>query len=259
MADELLVENRVSFLRPDYRSSDAAPSRLAAAVELMRSRPGETHTVLSLAKLVGMSRSTFMTSFRRYFGRSPMEFLRSTRLDQAAQLLRTSSLPIKLIGANVGYDSRTSFANAFRRAFGVSAADYRASHGEHASTDIHAVSEHLRTQRGPSQDLAWEVDLASGTVWWSDGTFAALGYKTGKRRATGVARFYERIHPDDRGRVVENASAACSSSEQLTWNAEFQFRKADGTYAAIANGSVILRDSNGAAVRLIGVMRVLDK
>jgi hypothetical protein len=33
--------------------------------------------------------------------------------------------------------------------------------------------------------------------------------------------------------------------------------KADGSYASIANGCVILRDRNGAAARLIGVMRIL--
>ena len=258
MTLELLLEKRLPFSRLRSRSFDEAPRRLAAVVELMRSSPGEAHTVLSLAKLVGMSRSTFMGSFRRCFGRSPMEFLRSTRLDHAAQLLRTSSLPIKLVGANVGYDSRTSFANAFRREFDESPVDYRASHGDRPQTDIHAVSAQLRTRRGPSQDLAWEVDLSSGTVWWSEGTFAALGYKTGKRRVSSVALFYARVHPDDRSRVVESASAACSS-ERMTWDAEFQFKKADGTYVAIANGSVILRDSNGAPVRLIGVMRVVDK
>jgi AraC-like DNA-binding protein len=173
----------------DYR-------RLVAAVDLMRTRPAETHTVSRLAKVVGMSRSNFAEAFRVSLGRSPMEFLRALRLDHAADLLRTSDLPIKLVGARAGYGSRTSFAHAFRRAFGLSPMDFRAARTENRPTDIHAVSARLRTQRGAAQDLSWEVDLATGAVWWSEGTFAALGYDTRRRLVSDVAHFYQRIHPD---------------------------------------------------------------
>jgi AraC-like DNA-binding protein len=230
---------------------------LARAVETMHEKPADSHTVSRLAKLAGMSRSNFAESFRLCFGRSPMEFLRATRMDHAANLLRESTLPIKLVGASAGYGSRTSFAHAFRRAFTMSPADYRSSHAKPSPTDIHAVSERLRTQRGASQDLAWEVDLTSGSVWWSEGTFRALGYDTRKKLISDVARFYERIHPDDRERVTASMSTACGGN-RLTWEAAFGFRKADGTYVRIANGCVILRSSGGAAVRLIGVMQVLE-
>jgi PAS domain-containing protein len=186
-----------------------------------------------------------------------MEFLRATRMDHAAHLLRTSSLPVKLVGASAGYGSRTSFAHAFRRAFGASPVDFRASQTTVLPTDIHAVSQRLRAQRGPTQDLAWEVDLASGAVWWSEGTFSALGYETRRRLVSDVARFYERIHPADRAAVVESVGAACNS-ERLTWDAEFRFERADGSFVRIANGCVILRDREGAALRLIGVMRVVS-
>ncbi len=225
-------------------------------MDAMRRKPAEAHTVSRLAKLVGMSRSNFAETFRCCFGRSPMEFLRATRMDHAAHLLRTSSLPVKLIGASVGYGSRTSFAHAFRRAFDQSPVDFRGALTTALPTDIHAVSERLRAQRGASQHLAWDVDLASGAVWWSEGTFSALGYETRRRLVSDVARFYERIHPDDRAAVVESVGVACSS-ERLTWDAEFRFQKADGTYARIANGCVILRSREGSALRLIGVMRVL--
>ena len=239
-------------------SSSLAPgenARLAAAVEAIRNRPAEAHTVSRLAKLAGMSRSHFAESFRNCYGRSPMEFLRTTRLSHASNLLLTTSMAIKLIGASVGYDSRTAFANAFRRAYGLSPADYRASHAPAEPTDIHAVSERLREWKGSAQEVAWEVNLSNGAVWWSEGTFAALGYDTRKRLIADVARFYERIHPEDRARVVQSADEACRS-DRLTWDAVFRFSRADGSYVKISNGCVILRDRGGVAVRLIGVMRL---
>lgn len=247
---------------PEGRVAPAPTHRgdrwLEAAINLMRSRPSQPHTVASLAKYVGMSRSNFAEAFRLGYGRTPMEFLRTTRLDHAANLLSGSSLAIKLVGASAGYHSRTSFALAFRRAFGMSPAGYRASRATRSPIDIHAVSARLRALQGVSQDLAWEVDLVSGAVWWSEGTFAALGYDTPRQLVSDVARFYERVHPADRAAVVESAGAACSDGRMI-WEAEFRFRKADGSFARIANGCVILRNRDGAASRLIGVMRVNDE
>lgn len=228
---------------------------LSAAVDLMRSSPWQTHSVRDLAKAVGMSRSNFARSFRSRFGRSPIEFLRGCRLDRAADLLRNGSTPIKRIGALVGYDSRTSFASAFRRAFGISPLDYRASHLKMKCNDIHNVSARLRAQRGLTQDLAWEVDLNTGRVWWSEGTFLALGYGGRSRLVMDVARFYARVHPADRERVVAGASSACVDGS-LAWQDNFRFQKADETFVEISNACLILRNAEGAASHLLGVMRL---
>ncbi len=141
-----------------------AVDRFATTVEFLQSNLAEIHTVSTLAKYAGMSRSNFAAAFRRHLGRSPMELLRSTRLEHAAKLLSTISLSIKIVGARVGYDSRTSFAIAFKRTFGQSPLDYRVSHSRKGKIDIHALSERLRGQHGSPSDLAWEVNLSSGVV-----------------------------------------------------------------------------------------------
>lgn len=205
-----------------------------------------------------MSRSTFAHAFRQCFGRSPMELLRTIRLDHAALLLRSSELPVKNVGASAGYSSRTSFSNAFQRAFSMSPGDYRAAQQSPARDDIHLVSERLRQPGGSAQHVAWEVDLASGAVWWSDGTFAALGYSKRKHPVSDVARLYQRIHPQDRERIVRGIQSA-ATDRSLTWQGEFSFRRPDGRFVKTQNGCVILRNREGAAVKLIGVLRVDDE
>ena len=230
--------------------------RLAVAVDVMQSRPAETHTVSTLAKLVGMSRSNFAEAFRQSFGRSPMEFLRTTRLEHAARLLRTSSMPVKTVGATVGYDSRTSFALAFKRAFAVSPFEFRSAQPGKVAVDIHALSERVRKAEGAPSACVWEVNLSSGAVWWSEGIFTALGYGSRRPIVCDVARFYERIHPTDRERIARSVTSACGGN-LLTWDGEFDFREADGSYVRVANGCIILRDENGSAIRLIGVMQIM--
>lgn len=248
---ENVVESSVALTL----SRNVEQGRLNATVVAMQRNPSAAHTVQNLARLAGMSRSNFAESFRSAFGRSPMEFLRALRMDRAAEMLRASDIPIKLVGGRVGYSSRASFSHAFERCFGVSPAEFREAQTAHSPNDIHAVSERLRRLNGPSQQLAWEVDLASGKVWWSEGIFTALGFDTGARLIADVARFYDRVHPDDRVRVVREIQAACQNDE-LAWQSSFRFRRADDQFARIRNACIILRDDGGAALRLLGAMRI---
>lgn len=231
--------------------------RLNKAVGSMQADPGAAHTVSKLARLSGMSRSNFSESFRNHVGRSPMEFLRGLRMDRAADLLRRNEVSIKLVGARVGYTSRAFFSHAFQRCFGVTPAEFRESQTVHSRNDIHEVCERLRNLKGLSQQLAWEVDLKSGKVWWSEGTFAALGFDATARLISDVSRFYERVHPEDRERIVQEVQAACLKGD-LAWQSTFRFRRADDRFLSIQNACIILRDRAGAAKRLIGSMRIAE-
>jgi len=245
-----------SALAPPFARD--VPAGLAAAVGAMRADLSRNHTVSRLAKSAGMSRSRFAHAFRSCFGRSPIEYLRGLRLEYAAELLRSGEVPVKLIGARVGYTSRTAFAQAFRQTFGVSPTAFRGSSPQLLSDDIHAVSQRLRDTKGGSTELAWEVDLATGKVWWSEGTFLSLGFKANARIVSDVVRFHARVHPEDRKRVVASMQAACMG-QQLTWQAEFRFLGANGHYELIRNGSVILRDRDGLARRLLGAMQIATR
>jgi AraC family transcriptional activator of mtrCDE len=82
--------------------------------------------VNSLAASAYLSRSAFMARFAEVVGQSPMTVLRALRMRQAAEQLRTGQIPIEQVVRNAGYESRSSFARAFRKAFGKDPAEYRA-------------------------------------------------------------------------------------------------------------------------------------
>jgi AraC family transcriptional regulator, activator of mtrCDE len=66
-----------------------------------------------------------MARFSEIFGRSPMAILRDLRMRQAALDLTTTSAPVDVVAYNAGYESRSSFVRAFRKAYNVDPSEYR--------------------------------------------------------------------------------------------------------------------------------------
>jgi AraC family transcriptional regulator, activator of mtrCDE len=100
--------------------------RLARAVAYMAREPFRSHTVADLAAVAGMSRSSFAQCFTTTFGSPPIDYLKGERLRLAANLLSTTSLPVKLIAGRIGYDSVSYFSRSFNAAFGMPPSAVRA-------------------------------------------------------------------------------------------------------------------------------------
>lgn len=117
----------------DGLASVEATAPMARAVARIVASPGADHSVDSLARTAGMSRSTFSRHFAATYGTGPMDFVLGQRLGEAATLLRSTSLPVKAVAAAVGFDSRSYFSRAFRAKFGVDPTAYRTSAPETVS------------------------------------------------------------------------------------------------------------------------------
>jgi AraC family transcriptional activator of mtrCDE len=133
MTASLLKQVIVALVRRSMKSSRSwterfsilADPQITRAFAVMAARPGAAHTVQSLAHSAGMSRSAFMARFSEIFGRPPMAILRDLRMRQAALDLTTTSAPVDVVAYNAGYESRSSFVRAFRKAYNVDPSQYR--------------------------------------------------------------------------------------------------------------------------------------
>jgi AraC-like DNA-binding protein len=99
--------------------------RLGKALRDVVLDPGRPYTLERMAETAGMSRSAFSKHFSETFGRTAMDFVKEMRLRRAAELLLTTSRPIKAIAADVGYQSRSHFTQAFKQTHGLHPAAYR--------------------------------------------------------------------------------------------------------------------------------------
>lgn len=135
MTGALLKQVIVALVRKSLSSMNVWVERfamlsdphIAHAFAEMVAQPGKAHTVHTLAETACLSRSAFMARFTNATGRSPMVVLRDLRMRQAAADLAAGNMSIDHVIRNSGYASRSSFARAFKQAYGVDPSGYRES------------------------------------------------------------------------------------------------------------------------------------
>ncbi len=105
----------------------AIARHLSRARDLADWRYVEPLDVDDLARAAGLSRAHFSREFRRAYGESPHSYLLRRRLERAAAMLRTTDRSVADICMSVGLQSVGSFTTSFRRRFGQTPTQYRAS------------------------------------------------------------------------------------------------------------------------------------
>lgn len=124
----VLMLLRRHFARSDHETSllsTLRDPRLGKAAAAVIDKPAARHSVAALASAAGMSRSAFAREFSHAFAMSPMAFVAKTRLHHAAEMLRATNMPVKVIAASIGFSSRSHFSRAFRDAYGADPSAYR--------------------------------------------------------------------------------------------------------------------------------------
>jgi AraC-like DNA-binding protein len=100
-----------------------ADPRLARSLVQMHDAPQRAWSVAELATESNMSRTAYAEHFRTVIGQTPAEYLLSWRISLAQKRLREGR-PITLIADEVGYESPSALARAFRRKTGCSPRDW---------------------------------------------------------------------------------------------------------------------------------------
>lgn len=81
-------------------------------------------SVETLSRHVGMSRSTLYSKLLELTGQTPVEFIRSVKLDKAAQLLEKSELTIAEVAYSAGFSTPNYFAKSFKAKFNMLPSEY---------------------------------------------------------------------------------------------------------------------------------------
>jgi transcriptional regulator GlxA family with amidase domain len=73
----------------------------------------------------GLPKRTFDRRFRAATGYSPLAYIQTLRVEEAKQLLETTTTSVEAVGRQVGYEDSASFRRLFRRLAGMPPGDYR--------------------------------------------------------------------------------------------------------------------------------------
>ena len=109
----------------------------------------------------------------------------------------------------------------------------------------------LRMAFAATGTFAWEWDVTTGRVEWSEQGEAALRLPPGGFGGT-VEAFRALVHPDDRPDVEAALTRALTGTDN-EYVAEFRMRRGDGTWRRTATRGIVQRDGSGRPLRVFGV------
>ena len=103
-SDEKLLQDITAYLEKNLMSSQLS--------------------VESLSKHFGMSRGTLYAKMLALTGQTPVEYIRSFRLDKAAMLMKKSNMTIAEIAYQVGFTTPNYFARSFKSKYNMVPSEY---------------------------------------------------------------------------------------------------------------------------------------
>jgi AraC family transcriptional regulator len=105
----------------------AMDPRMRRAMDYIEAHLSENVSLDVLANIAAMSPFHFARSFKSATGLPPHKFLAARRMEQAKQLLKSTSLPVAEIAWRVGYENISHFTQVFRQNSGQTPGMFRAS------------------------------------------------------------------------------------------------------------------------------------
>jgi len=128
LGDSRLRELYYSVLKGEAgdsaRRAFGVGNEIARAIEYLSSHLNEPVKIEELAAQAGMSRAVFHRKFKQTTAMSPIQFVKSMRLNKAAMKI-AGGTTVNVAAMEVGYVSSSQFSREFKRMYGQSPKDWR--------------------------------------------------------------------------------------------------------------------------------------
>ena len=115
-----LLMSPIGGMLRNLLSVDSHASRIAKSIQQIRANFRKPLVVGDLARVAGMSQSSFHEHFKSVTGTSPLQYQKDLRMIEARALLSRGLPSVSVVGFEVGYESPTHFSRDYSRKFGCS-------------------------------------------------------------------------------------------------------------------------------------------
>ena len=116
-----LLAHFFAFLASD--KVDCLPNadrdKIIQAKEIITNNISKPPSLSELSKLIGLNSNKLKKNFKELFGIPVFKFLQEERLNKAYELLNNNDMTVQETAWFVGYESLSSFSNAFQKKFGA--------------------------------------------------------------------------------------------------------------------------------------------
>ncbi|ASC71774.1 AraC family transcriptional regulato [Halomicronema hongdechloris C2206] len=123
----LCLHDALSQQQPPGPSINLKPAdieRIHQARDILLRHFNNPPTLAELARQIHLNECALKRGFRQVFGTTVFGYLHHYRLDYARQLLQQGTKTVTGVAHTVGFASRSSFARAFRKKFGINPGQY---------------------------------------------------------------------------------------------------------------------------------------
>ena len=124
--------------------------------------------------------------------------------------------------------------------------------GPHPETDPATGAEYFEIVTRATNDAVRDWNVKTGALLWPRGLKSLLGHSS-CAASQKIGFWFDHIHPEDLARIQDSLCIAFTQGDE-TWKGEYRFKRADGAYANILERGLILRDTRGRPVRLVGTL-----
>lgn len=119
-------------------------NEIARTIEYLSTRLDDTVSIDEMANRVGMSRAVFHRKFKQATAMSPVQYVKSMRLNHAAMKI-ASGMTVNEAALEVGYISPSQFSREFKRQYGLSPRQWG-----HENRVPVALGQHVVASRHPA-------------------------------------------------------------------------------------------------------------
>ena len=119
---QFLFQSGIIFQQHRYGSMHIHIGRIR---DYMQEHLDEKLTIARISQKFHLSQTTLKTTFRGVYGQPIHQWLQAQRMEQAAELLQTTSMSVLQIAQDVGYEGVSQFNVVFKKRYGITPGQYR--------------------------------------------------------------------------------------------------------------------------------------
>ncbi|GAB3166964.1 PAS domain-containing protein [Telluribacter humicola] len=108
-----------------------------------------------------------------------------------------------------------------------------------------------------TQDSIWDWDITTGQTYRGEGFEEIMDFKQ-TETPSNPDFWHSFVHPDDAQRIYESIQDTLQS-QATHWEQEYRIQKRNGEYAYVKDRGLVVRDTEGKALRMIGAMRDISE
>ncbi len=105
-----------------------------------------------------------------------------------------------------------------------------------------------------TSDVIWDWNLKDEKINYAGSIEKMFGYPSGEFKSAHNA-VTNLIHPDDADRIRQSLNLVIEDPSVNFWEEEYRYLKSDQSYVYVNDKAILVRNSKGKTVRMVGAMR----